>query len=127
DAHLSKRELVSVHTIMVVLWAGRTETASGQEFWDMLVDDQRSREALKQAALVAVNGFDKVELPALPSGPLTVEALRSRSSEINGAHAFAHEYVGEHEDRIAAVSSLAAIKPYRLLFGDLSVETGNRI
>jgi hypothetical protein len=126
DSYLSRTELMSVHTILLVLRADRTEAKAALGFWKMLEADGRPKEALRQAALIASNVFDSAVVPRLPPGPLTGTVLAAGADEINGLQAIAGRFVGD-DGRVAVVSSLAAIKHYGLDYPELSDASRHRI
>lgn len=128
DSYLSRRELVDVHTILLVLRTGRAEARGAAAFWEMLKKDGRPPEALQDAALVAANAFDMAHVPTLAGeGPLPLKECLERAHELNGIHTFAARFVGRHEQRIAAVSSVAGIDRLGLDHSDISLDTRERI
>ncbi|MFJ8112678.1 hypothetical protein [Streptomyces sp. NPDC096132] len=130
DTFLSRREMVSVHTILLVINAMRPESKGASAFWDMLTADGRTPQALASAALVAANAFDLVGPPALravPDGPLPLRQLLAHSAEINGIHVYGNKFVQHRENGIVVVSSVAAIRAYQLPYTRTSDETRERI
>ncbi|MER6437292.1 hypothetical protein ABT275_13155 [Streptomyces sp. NPDC001185] len=130
DTFLSRRELVSVHTILLVISAVRAESKGASTFWDMLTEDGREPQALASAALVAANAFDLAKPPALhdvPEGPLPLRQLLSHSAEVNGVHVYGNKFVHHREDGIVAVSSIAGIRAHQLPYTETSPETRERI
>ncbi|MEV6678907.1 hypothetical protein AB0N09_18915 [Streptomyces erythrochromogenes] len=130
DTFLSRRELVNVHTILLVLSASRAESKGASAFWDMLTEDGRRPQALASAALVAANAFDLAKPPALsqyPDGPLPLEKLLPHAAEINGVHVYGNKFVARREDGIVVVSSIGAIRAHQLPYTRTSPETRDRI
>ncbi|MFE1826714.1 hypothetical protein [Streptomyces yangpuensis] len=130
DTFLSRRELVNVHTILLVLSASRAESKGASAFWDMLTEDGRQPQALASAALVAANAFDLAKPPALsqyPEGPLPLEKLLPHAAEVNGIHVYGNKFVAQREDGIVAVSSISAIRAHKLSYTRTSPETRDRI
>ncbi|WP_405452203.1 hypothetical protein [Streptomyces erythrochromogenes] len=130
DTFLSRRELVNVHTILLVLSASRAESKGASAFWDMLTEDGRQPQALASAALVAANAFDLAKPPALsqyPDGPLPLEKLLPHAAEINGVHVYGNKFVARREDGIVVVSSIGAIRAHQLPYTRTSPETRDRI
>lgn len=130
DTFLSRRELVSVHTILLVISAVRPESKGASAFWDMLTEDGREPQALASAALVAANAFDLAKPPALrevPEGPLPLRRLLSHSAEVNGVHVYGNKFVQHREDGIVVVSSIAAVRAHQLPYTETSPETRDRI
>ncbi|MCI4084864.1 dynamin family protein [Streptomyces sp. MMS21 TC-5] len=130
DTFLSRRELVNVHTILLVLSASRAESEGASAFWDMLTEDGRQPQALASAALVAANAFDLAKPPALsqyPHGPLPLEKLLPHAAEINGVHVYGNKFVAQREDGIVVVSSVSAIRAHQLPYTATSPETRDRI
>ncbi|MFG2335337.1 hypothetical protein [Streptomyces yangpuensis] len=130
DTFLSRRELVNVHTILLVLSASRAESEGASAFWDMLTQDGRQPQALASAALVAANAFDLAKPPALsqyPEGPLPLEKLLPHAAEVNGIHVYGNKFVAQREDGIVAVSSISAIRAHKLSYTRTSPETRDRI
>lgn len=130
DTFLSRREMVSVHTILLVINAVRPESKGASAFWDMLTADGRTPQALASAALVAANAFDRVGPPALsavPDGPLPLRHLLAHSAEINGIHVYGNKFVQHRENGIVVVSSISAIRAYQLPYTRTSDETRARI
>ncbi|MEU5278708.1 hypothetical protein AB0G87_20095 [Streptomyces asoensis] len=127
DTHLSRSELAEVHTILVVLEARRPGRRGVEDFWGMLVQDQRTPEALAKAALVAANMFDKVLVPTLPDGALPKNDLLQRSDALNGIHVHADKFVKGRESAVVLTSSVSAIRRYGLPYADLSQKTRDEI
>jgi hypothetical protein len=127
DKNLSRRELVSVHTILLVLLAKRAQSRNALAFWEMLAADGRPPEALAQAALVAANLFDEVAVPVLPTGPLPLERLLPQADAVSGIHTYAGKYVGKRADRVLAVSAIAAVEHYGLDYTEASPATRQQI
>ncbi|MFF4433770.1 hypothetical protein ACFYZ4_32015 [Streptomyces sp. NPDC001513] len=130
DTFLSRRELVNVHTILLVLSASRAESKGASAFWEMLTEDGRQPQALASAALVAANAFDLAKPPALsqyPDGPLPLEKLLPHAAEINGVHVYGNKFVAQREDGIVVVSSVSAIRAHELSYTATSLETRDRI
>ncbi|MCF3130385.1 dynamin family protein [Streptomyces olivochromogenes] len=130
DTFLSRREMVSVHTILLVISALRPESKGASAFWDMLTADGREAQALASAALVAANAFDLAKPPALravPDGPLPLRQLLAHSAEINGIHVYGNKFVQHRENGIVVTSSMAAIRAYQLPYTKTSEETRDRI
>ncbi|MER7730201.1 hypothetical protein ABTX80_04900 [Streptomyces erythrochromogenes] len=130
DTFLSRRELVNVHTILLVVNASRAESKGASAFWDMLTEDGRQPQALASAALVAANAFDLAKPPALsqyPDGPLPLEKLLPHAAEINGVHVYGNKFVAQREDGIVVVSSINAIRAHQLSYTGASPETRDRI
>jgi hypothetical protein len=128
DAYLSRRELVDVHTILLVLRTGRAEAAGANAFWTMLKNGGRGAAALEDAALVVANAFDLAHVPSFPGdGPLPLPSFLKEAREANGIHTYAPRYVGRHEDRIQAVSPVAAIDRLGLGLDGLSANTRARV
>ncbi|MFD9368478.1 hypothetical protein ACFWA6_12320 [Streptomyces sp. NPDC060020] len=130
DTFLSRRELVNVHTILLVLSASRAESKGASAFWDMLTEDGRQPQALASAALVAANAFDLAKPPALsqyPDGPLPLDKLLPHAAEINGVHVYGNKFVAQREDGIVVVSSVSAIRAHQLSYTATSPETRDRI
>ncbi|GAA1238751.1 hypothetical protein GCM10009665_31330 [Kitasatospora nipponensis] len=123
DKNLSRRELASVHTILLVLHAKWAYSQDALAFWDMLSADGRSPQALSRAALVAANVFDEVAVPALPAGPLPLEQLLLLADAVNGIHTQAGKYVGGWADRVLAVSAVTALLHYGMDYRQASPAT----
>ncbi len=130
DKSLSRRALVDVHTILLVVLSSRPESKGASEFWDMLLEDGRSADALGQAALVAANVFDRTHLPslaALPGTALAVPDLLRHADELNGIHVYGSKFVRGRQDGIVVTSAVPAIRAYELSYTRLSDETRERV
>lgn len=130
DKSLSRRALVDVHTILLVVLSSRPESKGASEFWDMLLEDGRTPAALGQAALVAANVFDRTHLPSLGAGPgpaLTVPELLRHADELNGIHVYGSKFVRGRQDGIVVTSAIPAIRAYELPYTALSGETRERV
>ncbi|MFJ8630920.1 hypothetical protein [Streptomyces sp. NPDC093568] len=130
DKSLSRRALVDVHTILLVVLSSRPESKGASEFWDMLLEDGRTPAALGQAALVAANVFDKTHLPSLAAVPgpaLPVPELLRHADELNGIHVYGSKFVRGRQDGIVVTSAIPAIRAYELSYTHLSDETRERV
>ncbi|MFJ9819605.1 hypothetical protein ACIRU3_30945 [Streptomyces sp. NPDC101151] len=130
DKSLSRRALVDVHTILLVVLSSRPESKGASEFWDMLLEDGRSADALGQAALIAANVFDRTHLPslaALPGTALPVPDLLRHADELNGIHVYGSKFVRGRQDGIVVTSAVPAIRAYELSYTRLSDETRERV
>ncbi|MFJ3981075.1 hypothetical protein [Streptomyces fungicidicus] len=130
DKSLSRRALVDVHTILLVILATRPQSKGASEFWDMLLEDGRTPEALAHAALVAANAFDRAHLPSLASVPgpgLPMLQLLRHADELNGIHVHGDKYVRGRQDRVVVTSPVPAIRRYELSYTALGEETRNRV
>ena len=130
DKSLSRRALVDVHTILLVLLSARPQSKGASEFWDMLLEDGRTPEALGQAALVASNIFDRTHLPslaALPGSELPLPQLLRHADELNGIHVYGSKFVRGRQDGIVVTSAIPAIRRYELSYTNLSDHTRDRV
>ncbi|MGX1884784.1 hypothetical protein [Streptomyces sp. NPDC055287] len=130
DKSLSRHALVDVHTILLVVLSSRPESKGASEFWDMLLEDGRTPEALGQAALVAANVFDRTHLPSLAAVPgpaLAVPELLRHADELNGIHVYGSKFVRDRQDGIVVTSAVPAIRAYELSYTHLSGETRERV
>ncbi|MGW0555929.1 hypothetical protein ACWDZ6_17255 [Streptomyces sp. NPDC002926] len=130
DKSLSRRVLVDVHTILLVILSARPQSKGASEFWDMLLEDGRSPEALGQAALVAANIFDRTHLPslaALPGSELPLPQLLRHADELNGIHVYGSKFVRGRQDGIVVTSAIPAIRRYELSYTNLSDHTRDRV
>jgi hypothetical protein len=113
DKFLSRDQLELVHTIVAVSSSDRSDTAVPRQFFTLLESYGLKPERVRDYIIAVGNAFDLVPPPSLPGdGPLTLEQLRAASQEFRSLWVATSNLTQRREDRIRAVSSLAAIAKY---------------
>lgn len=114
DEYLSKHELEQVHTIITVYNAAHADSGVPHRFFGMLESHDRTAAEVRNYIIAVGNAFDRIPTPTrlLASVPLTVDALCSASTDFRSLRVSTSDLTQKREDRVRAVSSIAAIVKY---------------
>jgi len=114
DEYLSKHELEQVHTIITVYNSAKADSGVPHRFFGMLESHDRTAAEVRNYIIAVGNAFDRIPTPSrLPDGvPLTVEALCDASTDFRSLRVSTSDLTQKREDRVRAVSSVAAMIKY---------------
>lgn len=116
DAFLSRSELGSVHTIVVVFSMSRPGTHVPHQFYTMLATHGRDKAELDRSIIAVGNMFDVVPPPRVGDGPLTFADLAAGSQRLQEFLTNAGDLVQNQQERMTLVSAVRGLDHYGLSF-----------